>query len=328
METSPGRVRVLYIGGDGRSGSTVLSGMLGNIPGFVPVGEIRGIWHAVGTNEFCGCGVQFLECAFWKEVGARAFGGWENVDSNEMLSFDRLLARHRSLVRTAAPQWTADTRASFREYSRRMLAIYRAVKDISGAHVIVDSTKDPPYAFLLSRSEGVELCVVHLIRDSRAVAYSWAKSQVERPEYANHTTLRGTFMPRRSPVSCAAGWAMRNSLFAVLSRRGIRRLVVRYEDLMTQPAEELGRAVTFAGGELPSKRSDEFREYDSCPFHTLGGNRVRFKRGKILVRPDHEWQRRMVRGDRLRVTAVTLPWLIAYGYAIGLREAWAMNRTN
>ena len=35
---------VLYIGGDGRSGSTLLAAILGNHEGFFPVGEIRTVW--------------------------------------------------------------------------------------------------------------------------------------------------------------------------------------------------------------------------------------------------------------------------------------------
>ena len=42
-----GASTVLYIGGYGRSGSTVLDRVLGALPDVVSVGEIRSIWGAV-----------------------------------------------------------------------------------------------------------------------------------------------------------------------------------------------------------------------------------------------------------------------------------------
>ncbi len=49
--------QVLYVGGWGRSGSTLLSHLLGRLPGMVSVGELRYVWQAgVEANELCGCG--------------------------------------------------------------------------------------------------------------------------------------------------------------------------------------------------------------------------------------------------------------------------------
>ena len=38
-------VPVLYIGGWGRSGSTLLAHVLAEVPGFVSVGELRYVWQ-------------------------------------------------------------------------------------------------------------------------------------------------------------------------------------------------------------------------------------------------------------------------------------------
>ncbi len=52
----------------------------------------------------------------------------------------------------------------------------------------------------------------------------------------------------------------------------------------------------------------------SLPFHSVGGNPVRFKRGGITLRVDDEWKTQMPFSHKLIVTAITLPLLIAYGY--------------
>jgi hypothetical protein len=57
---------VLFIIGMGRSGSTVLEMLLGNIPGYFSVGETRFFWEYVQhEHDLCGCGQQFHACEYW-----------------------------------------------------------------------------------------------------------------------------------------------------------------------------------------------------------------------------------------------------------------------
>ena len=67
-------VKVLYIGGLGRSGSTLLDRMLGQLPGFFSAGEIRDLWQrGLRENALCGCGAPFKECEVWTRVGKEAY---------------------------------------------------------------------------------------------------------------------------------------------------------------------------------------------------------------------------------------------------------------
>src|SRR3989442_14068903 len=69
-------LRVLYIGGWGRSGSTLLDRMLGQVPGFFSLGEVREIWQSGLTeNRPCGCGAPFPDCVLWTAVRQEAYGG-------------------------------------------------------------------------------------------------------------------------------------------------------------------------------------------------------------------------------------------------------------
>jgi hypothetical protein len=85
MPEPDGRLRVGYIGGTGRSGSTLLELILGSLPGFVAVGELYAIWsEGVVLNHRCGCGEPFGACPFWTAVGERAFGGWKTLDAEAL----------------------------------------------------------------------------------------------------------------------------------------------------------------------------------------------------------------------------------------------------
>ena len=69
---------VIYIAGSGRSGSTMLERVLGEMPGFVNVGELIDLFRRTAPRgERCGCGLAFADCPFWIGVGERAFGGWD-----------------------------------------------------------------------------------------------------------------------------------------------------------------------------------------------------------------------------------------------------------
>src|SRR5713101_2080953 len=53
----PARPRILYLGGLGRSGSTLIERLLGELPGVCAVGEVVHMWRrGVVEGERCGCG--------------------------------------------------------------------------------------------------------------------------------------------------------------------------------------------------------------------------------------------------------------------------------
>ena len=80
--TGPTTARVLYIGGWGRSGSTLAERLLGEMPEIVGAGEVTHLWQrGLIDNELCACGTPFRDCPFWTAVGDRAFGGWDTVDA-------------------------------------------------------------------------------------------------------------------------------------------------------------------------------------------------------------------------------------------------------
>ena len=63
------RKKILYIGGWGRSGSTIISNVLGSLEGYVSIGEARYLWdRGIIQDRICGCGENFSKCLFWRDV--------------------------------------------------------------------------------------------------------------------------------------------------------------------------------------------------------------------------------------------------------------------
>ena len=309
---------MVYLAGLGRSGSTLLERLLGEIPGACPAGEVVHLWlRGVRNGERCGCGQPFLACPFWEAVGQEAFGGWAQVDVDRITRLRAQVDRSRFLPQLASPALRRRLQPALDEYVRYYQHLYAAVGQVSGAPVVIDSSKHASLAFCLRNSPGLDLRVIHMVRDPRAVAYSWSKT-VDRPEAAS-----GSQMSTYTPASAALRWNLQNSALHLLSQLGTPTLRVRYEDFTAAPAATLGRIATFAG--LPEGPEFSFLDTDGHgrwwagleATHTASGNPMRFTTGRIGIRYDGTWQTAMTAGNRRTVTTLTLPLLMRYGYLGG-----------
>jgi hypothetical protein len=308
-------VKVLYVGGYSRSGGTLVGRALGQLPGFVSVGELGYLWkRTLPENRLCGCGTRFLDCRFWAEVGKAAFGGWANIDADRMLDLDRRVRRHRFIPALALGHSAPAHQSAVREYADAYARVYQAIATVSGERVVVDSTLDPTFAFVLSRVPRVDVGVVHLVRDSRGTAFSWTKL-VERPDVVGAPGYLRTYRP----ASTAVRWTLDHTLFHVLDSLGRPQILVRYEGFVAAPATELERIAAYAGERVGAEDLAFVRPgfLTLGTDHTVAGNRMRFRRGDIALRLDDEWRTRLDPHDRRLVTALTWPLLRAYGYTNG-----------
>lgn len=325
---TPG-LRVLYVGGFGRSGTTLIERLLGELPCVCPVGELVHLWQrGVLAGERCGCGVAFPDCPFWRRVGAIAFGGWHNVDVERVTSLRRQVDRNRFIPVLAASAGPPSFRRALDEYLSMYLQLYTAVAEASGCQTIVDSSKLASLAFCLRWCDDLDLRVLHVVRDSRAVAYSWTK-RVRRPDAeisrSDGPSVRApaagrSYMTTYPPTSAAMRWNIQNSALHVLTRTGTPTSLVRYEDLVRDPERVLREVAAFAGIPLGAAAlrflggDDADRQADLSAAHTVSGNPMRFLSGRIPIRQDDAWQAAMPIGQRRAVTALTLPLLGRYGY--------------
>ena len=70
---------------------------------------------------------------------------------------------------------------------------------VSGARVVVDSSKHASLAFCLRRASRQRMRVAHVVRDSPAVVYSWTKV-VARPEVPDEPGTADDVMARYTPL--------------------------------------------------------------------------------------------------------------------------------
>lgn len=302
------KIKVLYIAGSRRSGSTILGNVLGELDGFFHAGELHLIWdRCLIQNGLCGCGNKFSECEVWEAIFQKAYGGWNKVDAQEMLR----LRRSGTRVRHVPIMLMRGGETIFRNRLQGFLAhsekLYQAMRDVSGANVIIDSSKSPSYAYVLGLIPVIDLHIVHLIRDARAVAYSWQRKKFD--------LASGTYFPRLKPTISSLLWDVWNISMEVLARKtGAKYMNLRYEDFVDQPQQTIRRIANLVQ-ETPQQlpfMADHSVELGIQ--HTVVGNPNRFQTGTIGIRLDDEWKTRMKRSDRVAVNTLTWPLLLRYGY--------------
>lgn len=297
--------KVLYIAGSGRSGSTILHNILGQIDGYAAVGELRYVWdRGVVNNWLCGCGRAFGDCQTWSQIMDRAFGGMTPAEGREMADLTEQF-RIKDFARTLVPPLGRRRFAELERYITRLGHLYRAIADVTGSRVIVDSSKNPAYGYLLERIDGVEPYYLHFVRDAPAVVYSWGTRREFEP---------GRLMPRKKAVKAASQWLAHQST-TELFLPPQRRLRLHYEDFTADPramVEQITRWVGEAPPSTPFMSSHE--AVLSVPNHSVFGNPVRFQQGTVTLRPDERWRQQLTGRDALVTAVLAWPLRARYGY--------------
>lgn len=290
-------IRLVYLAGCGRSGSTLYGRLLGELEGWLHLGEaLRFLFHdgMMARLPYCGCGARVTECPFWAEHLA-AIDPQMRRRATEALRLRRLL--RPSLLAGGRPV-AGDT-----AMGEAVAATLHRLRDRSGARVLVDGSKNPANGFLVADRDDVELHVLHLVRHPGGVVASWS-----RPK----GYLRGHSTPR------ILGWWLSANLFAdLLGRRAASYHRIRYEEAVADPAGVLNRLRTAV--EDPAEAAQ-----DRLPFldgakatiglqHLLAGNPDKMQGGEVMIR-DRGW--RLGAAHRSLVTIATWPLLLRYGYGL------------
>ena len=303
-------VKVIYIAGAGRSGSTVLDILLGQHEKIISVGELARLTN--GTllgGEYCACGQPSGGCDFWRAVRGRWHAAAGSDASNVLAAGAHRYERLRSLPHLARSS-RAESTQEFRTYAHAAYALFAGIASESGKPIVVDSSKAPGRALALSRVPGLDVRILHLVRDPRGVAASLA-----RPYTRDARAGVQSDMPGRSIASSAGMWLLAN-----LATEFVRRRVgsgyamrVQYESFTAAPTTTLSAIGTLIGEDLCEISPFALGSAPLRRGHTVAGNRVRMS-DRIVLRPDRAWRTELPAAKRHLVEGLTAPLMAHYGY--------------
>ncbi|MDL4771037.1 MULTISPECIES: sulfotransferase [Thermomonosporaceae] len=296
-------IRVLYVTGWCRSGTTLLGNLLGEVDGALHTGELRYLWTngvlGRGTNTQCGCGRDVDACPLWTGVLDRLAGDEPAPHA------ERAVRRQQAALRTRhTGRRLAEARGAAAPHPAvgDLVRLYGAIAEESGARLIIDTGKFPAEAAALCGAPGIDARILHVVRDPRATAESWRRAK--------------RYIPPMGPVRSTGYWVGFNLASERVGRAFPSRYQrLRYEDFAARPRDELRRVMERAGldGDPPVGADGVA---DLGVNHTVTGNPDRLHRGPVRVRADDAWVRTQPRRDRALATVIAAPLLARYGYPL------------
>ena len=272
------RVKVLYVMGAGRSGSTILGVALGNCDGVCFAGELDKWFARAGTPRRDGAEL----AAFWAAANERV-GDARDVFAGRT----GWLERSSALLDPRKRRERRRLRPRYREVSQRL---YEAVAEVSGDGCVVDTSHYPLRARELKALGGIELYVVLLVRDPHSVVASLGRRDV---------------VERRFGALAANAYLWLTYLLSALvyaRQPRERRIVVRHEELLADPSRTLRRVLELAGVDAAPPDLDALAT--GVPFHgnrLLDAPRVSLRAGESQPGP-----------RRLLTSAVQWPWRLVF----------------
>ena len=264
----PDRIRLIYIVGQGHSGSTLLDLLLSGHSDVVSVGEAK-MFRPPRVKSRCNCRRDPVgECPFWRRVGER---------------FTR-----KTSVPLAHLHLDTPDEARFEQHN---LAFFDAVARVSGKRVIVDSSKSLSRLRRLSRLTGLEIDVIHLVRRPHGVVFS--------------NMRKGRHWLRTSRSYGRVERSVRRWLH---DRDHIRvryeELATQPAATLARVMTELGPGRAGRRGTVNLAYQPQQLEWTVGERHNISGNRTRFSKVDTIAL-DVEWKQGLGRLQQLAITAIT-----------------------
>ena len=267
---SRGMPGILYVMGTARSGSTILEILLSKGAGCFGAGEITSlIQDGFVENKDCSCGNRCKNCPVWGKV----LGAIGNVDFHEWAAIQKKMDWHDGFLRQLSGMTSGQDEPLYRLRNQDLL---RHVGEVTGASVVVDSSKYAGRALALKRMGDVDLKVICLTRSPEGLMTSFRK--------ANRDEQRP-----KSPLAALLYYVI--TLFSLrtavmlLGKENV--FMLRYEDMVSDPRGTLADIVEWSGIDF----SESMRMLEAGQAfevgHVVTGNRLR-KQEKVQFRGSDE----------------------------------------
>lgn len=296
--------RILYLAGSPRSGSTLLSDMLGAQPRVFNAGELSLFWRDANRGSSCACGLSIPACPVWgpalrsveRETGLGPESWKTLAHTRAYLSRPRNILAVLSLTRKSRDAWPSEVT----QVVHATEALLTSVCDQLGASIVVDSSKTPS-GLLFDQLSGRDVQMVHLVRDPRAVVASSRRSRgVKRHNVQS-------LPPGAGSLEGTVRWMKSNLASMAIGRRVPSTLVLTYERLTDDPAATLQRVCRGLNLERsPSAIVDHSLVLQEAS-HAAVGNPVRQDGRVRRIRPDHRWQSELPLSHAYMIRLVTSP---------------------
>lgn len=289
-------MKIIFIGSYPRSGSTILDVIIRKTKNsnFISIGEFFYVFEKGFTNnELCADGVKFLDHPFWKEIflnlgherAAKELEFFKNPLFFPIFFFIGCI--NKTILINFFPNL----------FQTLNTALERVYKN-SGKRIIIDASKDPRQLFILTLLRNVDIEILHLIRDSRATAFSWKKKKIYK---------ENVYFKKKSILRSSLRW-MNDHLWLILLAK--INYKIPYKQLFYENLDKI-HSFTFFEKKYYVDLKKEVSKFNI----EIGGNVNKFTNFKT-INIDNEWKLKMKKIDSTFATFLTWPLIIYYNYKI------------
>jgi hypothetical protein len=260
---SPAKTKVALIAGAPRGGTTMANMVLGQHPQIFATGSMRDFpdgGQLFADSNICSCGRPAQVCSFWTEVRAR----------------------YQPFQKLYEPE--------------KIPELFRIMAEVSERRFIGDVTHNRRYAEHLLQFPGIELYLIHVVRDGRGVLFSRI-----RKDYRSARLQKYGWRHFRRTMKISRHWSRHIRDFATLERQlGARAVRISYEQLCSDPVAALRPVGRCLGLDFDAVGADlaAGRPMQPMPHLIRGNPMLRLKRD-VVLRHDRAFHDNMHLLDRL-----------------------------
>lgn len=289
-------ITLIYIMGDGRSGSTILDIILGNHPDIEGVGELfKWSRHRGGPKP--GDDKQENH-RFWTAISKQYFAKNPTHSFKKLREIQKPVEAYRKFFRVITGLLPTEV---LEKYSAHVYDLLTSIVKVSRKSTIVDSSKRMGRAYLLEGHPKIQVKIIHLVRDPRAVMWSQMKENVEQKT--------------KHPIKAMLHYWIKNLFCTIVQIKAHRGKVlrVRYEDLVINPIRELQRIGDFLGINMTPLIEKIENDRQLKVNHIIDGNRIR-KKEYVKLRYDDAWKKNLSFFQKVLAILLTFPFCLVYRY--------------
>jgi len=262
-------MKLIYIAGDGRSGSTLLDSVLNNFDNSLSIGEFSRFWtRYIEGKSNCGCRDNIRDCKLWSQIINEIDLKFNiTIEETEKRIIEIRLFKNFKKIDNFIndPKW--------REFCDLITYVYRRIFELTTSKIIIDSSKYPSWGYFLFKLNITEFYFINLERNLAEVANSWKKTKL-LPEY-DYEVL----MPIKSNITILKSWIKIKFLCnRIKINSNLNYLFINYNQFCKTPSSYLNQ--------IEKLVDEKFQNHDFqfIKNHAIGGNPMRKESVELQIK--------------------------------------------
>lgn len=307
--------KFIYITARGHSGSTILDAILGNAFYIESVGELV---SGVGRyfTEICSCGESMKTCCFWQTAIEEYSSSGADMPILELFEASKIQAHIRNFIPTLFGI------KRYKQLTANSEIFINAIASLNQSRFVVDSSKEPTRALLLSRSSDTH--IIHLIRNPERViasTYFRIKNGYDVKILRRKFNIKNPFFMFAYLVMLSWSWLFGNIMMELVKFVSKNKVItVKYENLINNPKTVMDDIEKHLNTDLSDVIQLLQKGEQMSIGHNIGGNH--FRHNKVFkLDSKKSTHRSMPFVYSLMTYLINFPLVLYYGYFIKRKHA-------